>query len=124
MDSQEGTMAGRRDKIIAFIVSVDGGLTLYQDRIEYRVRRKVERVIPLQSITSVRVESGSALEARVTATRLVALGVFAWAAKKKTGGEVYLTVEAEDAFVTLMVDRKKAAAAHRFVAQVETLRRG
>ncbi|VEG28004.1 Uncharacterised protein [Actinomyces howellii] len=117
-------MAGRRDKILAFIVSVDGGLTLYQDRIEYRVRRKVERVIPLQSITSVRVESGSALEARVTATRLVALGVFAWAAKKKTGGEAYLTIEAEDAFVTLMVDRKKVAAAHRFVAQVETLRRG
>lgn len=120
-------MFGKRkdpnDKVVDFIVSAEGALTLYPNRIEHRAARKVHQTIPLAEVTAIRAESGAALEARVTMTRMVALGLLAFAAKKKSGGEVFITVEAGDAFVSLMVDRKKATAAHKFVAQAETLRR-
>lgn len=54
-----------------------------------------------------RIESGSELQSRVTMTRLVALGVFAFAAKKKTGGEKYLTVEGPDFVWTEEIKRNK-----------------
>lgn len=65
-----------------------------------------------------RVESGSDLERRVTATRLVALGVLAFGAKKKRGGESWLTVEGPDVFWTEEVKRGDAAKARKFAAAV------
>lgn len=86
--------------------------TLYRDRIE-----RGTETHPLDGVTA-RVESGSDLEKRVTATRLVALGVFAFAAKKKSGGEAFLTVEGPGFFWTIEVDRKKRAQAQAFAAKV------
>lgn len=85
---------------------------LYKDRVE-----KDKEAHPLAGVTA-RVESGSDLQTRVTATRLLAIGVFAFAAKKKSGGEAYLTVEGPDFFWTVEVDRKKRSAAQAFAAQV------
>jgi hypothetical protein len=64
------------------------------------------------------VESGSALQSRVTVTRLVALGLFALAAKKKSGGEMWLLVEGPDFAWTVEVDRKDIAAARHFAGFV------
>lgn len=72
---------------------------------------------PLSGV-SARVESGSDLEKRVTATRLVAMGVFAFAAKKKSGGESYLTIEGPEFFWTFEVDRNDRAKAQAFAAKV------
>lgn len=72
---------------------------------------------PLEGVAA-RVESGSALESRVTLTRLVALGVFAVAAQKKSGGESYLTIEGPAFFWSVEVDRKKHKEAVRFATQV------
>ncbi len=65
-----------------------------------------------------RVEAGSDLESRVTMTRLVALGIFAFGAKKKRGGESFLTVEGPDFFWAVEVGPKQKAEAFRFAAAV------
>lgn len=64
------------------------------------------------------IEAGSAVEERITATRVLALGVFALAAKKKSGGESYLTIEGPEFVWTVPVDRKEQAKAREFVAKV------
>lgn len=89
-----------------------GGVVVYRDRIT-----KGAESHPLHGVTA-RVEAGSDLEKRVTATRLIAIGVFAFAAKKKTGGEVYLTIEGPEFFWHETVDRKKRDDAVKFAAAV------
>ena len=62
---------------------------------------------------SVSNEAGS----RVTATRLLTVGVFALAAKKTTGA-VYLTITGADGWeIVSQLDGKHAARAHAFAAQ-------
>ncbi len=69
-----------------------------------------------------RIESGSDLQSRVTVTRLLAIGVFAFAAKKKKGGEKYLTIEGPDFVWTEEIKRGKSELnkAMKFVSQVNT----
>lgn len=92
------------------------GFKLSKDSISKRFETK-----PLNNVTA-RLESGSELQARVTMTRLVALGVFAFAAKKKKGGEKYLTIEGPDFVWTAEVkrDKKDIAKAMKFINQVNT----
>ncbi|WP_051480366.1 hypothetical protein [Cellulomonas sp. KRMCY2] len=87
-------------------------IVLYRDRVQHG-----KDEFPLTGV-SARVEAGSEIQQRVTATRLLAIGIFALAAKKKSGGESYLTVEGPDFFWTLEVDRKEQAKAREFAAKV------
>ena len=106
-------------KAAAGPVASYGGLVLYGSGEVGRVRDKGvghDRV-PVVGV-SARVESGSDLEKRVTATRLVALGVFAFGAKKKRGGESWLTVEGPDVFWTVEVDRGGERKAREFAVKV------
>lgn len=64
------------------------------------------------------VEDGSALESRVTLTRLLALGVFAFAFKKKKGGEKYLTIEGPDFAFIAQSGRKQISEAMTFANMV------
>ena len=89
-----------------------GPIRVYKDRIA-----KGKEEYGLEGVTA-RVEAGSDLQPRVTATRLVALGVFAFAAKKKSGGECYLTIEGPDFFWSEEVDRKQRAGATQFAATI------
>ena len=89
-----------------------GGVTLYANRLTHG--REIKDLEGVQA----RVESGSEIQSRVTATRLLAIGVFAFAAKKKSGGESYLTIEGPDFFWTIEVDRKKRSEAVAFAAKV------
>ena len=106
-------------KAAAGPVASYGGLVLYGSGEVGRVRDKGvghDRV-PVVGV-SARVESGSELEKRVTATRLVAMGVFAFGAKKKRGGESWLTVEGPDVFWTVEVDRGGERKAREFAVKV------
>lgn len=80
-------MFGRKkERPISFFFSAkDGALHLYPDRLEKKGGGSVE-TLPLSQLEGVRLEDGEELSSRVTMTRLVTLGVFALAAKKKTGG--------------------------------------
>ena len=84
----------------------------------YDSKRRGEPIqrIPLTDVVSVEVEDGEAAQARVTATRLVALGIFAFAAKKKSGGDKWLMIETRRALLTLHFDRKAVDGLMRFVA--------
>lgn len=72
---------------------------------------------PLDGVTA-RVESGSEMESRFTATRIALLGVFALAFKKKKGGEKYLTIDGPDFSWIAEVNRKHVKDAMKFAAKV------
>lgn len=87
--------------------------------LEYKSKDKdVSGDKPLTEITAARVESGEELQSRVTVTRLVLVGIFAFALKKKKGGEKYLTVDGEDFVWAMEVDRKHVNDAVKFAAKV------
>lgn len=68
---------------------------------------------------SASVLDGSALESRVTATRLLLLGVFAFAFKKKKGGEKYVLIEGPDFAWMAEADRKHIRDAVKFATAVQ-----
>lgn len=84
----------------------------------YDSKRRGEPIqrIPLTDVVSVEVEDGEAMQARVTATRLVTLGILAFAAKKKSGGDKWLMIETRRALLTLHFERKAVDGLMRFVA--------
>lgn len=101
----------------------DGHLQLYPDGVDH-LHGLTRATIPLHTIQAVSIEDGADLEARITATRLVLIGVFALAFRKRKGGEKYLTIESSDAFTVLEVDRKSIANAQKFAAAVRTSVKG
>lgn len=108
-----------KEKAAAGPVATYGPLVLYGSGEVGRAKDRgvgYDRV-PLAGV-SARVESGSELEKRVTATRLVAMGLLAFAAKKKRGGESWLTIEGPGVFWTVEVDRGDEGKARAFAAKV------
>nr|DAR42749.1 MAG TPA: hypothetical protein [Caudoviricetes sp.] len=83
----------------------------------YDSKRRGEPIqrIPLTDVVSIEVEDGEAAQARVTATRLVALGILAFAVKKKSGGDKWLMIETRQALLTLHFERKAVDGLMRFV---------
>lgn len=82
---------------------------------------------PLAGLTA-RVEDSGTLNRRITATRLVAFGVFALAAKKKQDDrEVYLTIEGANVAIMRTAQCKKTPAAgaqaRNFAVQLNMLSR-
>lgn len=73
---------------------------------------------PLDGVTA-SVLDGSALESRVTLTRLLLVGVFALAFEKRKGGEKYLTVEGPGFAWMTEVDRKHVGDAMRFATKIQ-----
>lgn len=69
-----------------------------------------------------RVETGADAGKRITATRLVATGVFALAIKKKTG-HVFLTIEHPDYDIVVEVPTKKESDARKFASKVNNAAR-
>lgn len=64
------------------------------------------------------VGGGTAVESRITATRLAAFGVFALAIPKKTGGEQFLTIEGPDFAWSTKVSRDQVVKAKEFATAV------
>lgn len=96
-----------------------GEFQLYPDSVDHLDGLR-KTTIKLADVEAVTIEDGAALEARITATRLVLIGVFALAFRKRKGGEQYLTIESTDGVALLEVPRKSIPAAQRFAAQVRT----
>ncbi|MGO2122459.1 hypothetical protein [Glutamicibacter arilaitensis] len=73
-----------------------------------------------QSIAGMTIDlaNGSALQERVTLTRIVATGIFALALKKKKGGEQWLLLAGEKYDWLEDVPRKKQEDAQKFVQAV------
>ena len=107
---------GFKDWITDAPVANFGTLSLRKDRI-WRMENFQKNEKPLSGVCA-RVEQVTDLQERITATRLVALGVFALAAKKKTGGDSILTIEGPDFLWTIDVPHKKKVDAQRFALAV------
>lgn len=67
---------------------------------------------------SAHVENGSDIEKRVTFTRLLLLGIFAFAMQKKKGGEKYLCIEGPDFAWMTEIKNKNTRIAMRFAMEV------
>ena len=69
-----------------------------------------------------RVETSGQINRRVTATRIVALGVFAFAAKKKQDDrELFITIEGDGFQIAVSADPERQAAARQFAARYNTM---
>jgi hypothetical protein len=80
---------------------------------------KFQETYPLAGV-QIHLENGTELQSRVTATRLLALGVFALAAKKKSGGEKYLKIEGPDFSWVIKVSADQVDRAMRFMSLVQS----
>jgi hypothetical protein len=92
------------------------GVTLKKDTLAYKSTRGTVRG------AQARVESAADAGKRLTATRLVAFGVFALALKKQTG-HVFLTVEHPEYEFVVEVPSKKESEARKFAAKINTAAR-
>ena len=72
-------------------------------------------------ISSISLEDGEELEQRVTLTRVALLGIFALAAKKKSGGTKYITVEGDGFFWAMEVNRKHVKDAQKLVMRAKSM---
>lgn len=89
-------------------VALENGDTLIYEKQRY----------PVQGATA-RVESVGDLQSRITATRLLTTGVFAFALKKKKDSrELYLTVTGPGFEFVAEVDPKKGLEARQFAARI------
>jgi hypothetical protein len=77
---------------------------------------------PLKKGTEAIVDTAAGVSSRVTATRLLAFGVFALAAPKRSG-ELYLLITGPDVSIVVQVDPKKGLKARQFAAQVNAAAR-
>ena len=100
------------DPVITTLWGGDKAIALHQHTI-----RSGPTTIPLDQ-AEVHLETGSQIQSRVTATRLVAFGILALALKKQEGGELYLTVESPDDQLLITIPNKKVPDATKFVHQV------
>ena len=98
-------------------------LFLRENGIEYKVTNNEEEsgIALWSEIDSITLEDGEELQSRVTATRLLMLGLLAFAVKKKTGGNKFITVEGEDFLWALEVGRKKVSDAQKLVLKARQL---
>ncbi len=107
------------NRVVARLVGNGETMILKTKSLEYRSKdREVSGDRPLAEIDAARVESGEELQSRVTVTRLVLVGIFAFALKKKKGGEKYLTVDGGGFVWAMEVDRKHVNDAVKFAARI------
>ena len=110
----------KRHKVVASLKCDGETMNLRDGFIEYVTKEEgIGGVKALGDVSAVRVETGDELQSRVTVTRVLLIGIFALAAKKKSGGEKYLTVEGDDFVWAMEVPRKNAKDAIKFAARVD-----
>lgn len=107
----------RNDPLSEIFIGNGETVTLYHLSIEYKGKNFDNERKDLAGVRA-SVESGSELQSRFTATRILLLGVFVLAFKKKKGGEKYLVIEGEDFVWTVEVDRKHINKAMKFAGRV------
>lgn len=99
--------------------SNDGKITVFSNGSVGIPKRM--RTIPPTDIVDIAVEDGEALRERVTVTRILAVGVFAWALKKKSGGTKFLLIETVDDAHLYELKAKHYKEARSFAAKAMTI---
>lgn len=97
----------------------DGKVTVFDDGSVGVPKRA--RVIPPADILDIVVEDGEAASRRVTVGRVLAIGVFALAAKKKVNATKFLIVETVDDAFVVELDIKRYSEARSFAAKAMSI---
>jgi|GEM_PF-3318320 len=85
-------LGGHSDLSLGF-----GSLNFYMDRVEYVRGKKILLTLSSEEVESYNVEGKEDISRRITATRMVTLGIFALATPKKSvKREQYLTIVLKD----------------------------
>ncbi len=87
-------MGGYSDKKKAL-----GNLSFYEQQVEFKValNSKASFTIPVSQIKNIETEGKDEVSRRVTVTRLIAVGIFAFALqKKREDKDAYVTIELSD----------------------------
>jgi 5S rRNA maturation endonuclease (ribonuclease M5) len=97
-----------------------GVLTFFEKQTEFSAALSTKFIIPNSQIKDVVIEGKDDVNRRVTVTRLLAVGIFAFALKKKNKDqEAYITLELADGQeVILFVDNKAPMALRAKLAKV------
>lgn len=98
-------------------------MTLYRGGIEFECKDSEMNPgkRPWSDIVSISIDDAEQLRERVTVTRLLLVGVFAFALKKKKGGTKFVAVEGEDFFWAMEVGRKDVKDAQKLVIKAKSL---
>jgi len=98
----------------------NGIITFYQNQTEFSAVMSTKFTIPNTQIRDILVEGKDEVNRRVTVTRLIAVGIFAFALKKKSKDqESYITLELTDGQeVILFVENKAPMALRAKLAKV------
>lgn len=120
----------RGDRLVALSLDYMGGygdkkkakgvLTFYQKQTEFSSPLSTKFIIPNSSVSDVAIEGKDDVNRRVTVTRLLAVGIFAFALKKKNKDkEAYLTIELSDGQEAIFfIDKKSPMELRTKLAQV------
>lgn len=117
----EPRLVGRLEQPKAHFNSGAYNVWLYKKCVRIREGLKTPTDIPLEDIVDISLMEGSELESRLTLTRLALTGIFAFALKKKSGGEKFLTIETKETAHVVEVSRKKVGEATKIVALLKPL---
>ena len=92
----------------------NGIITFYQNQTEFSAVMSTKFTIPNSQIKDILVEGKDEVNRRVTVTRLIAVGIFAFALKKKSKDqESYITLELIDGQEVILFVENKASMALR-----------
>ncbi|NEG69121.1 hypothetical protein [Bifidobacterium choloepi] len=112
MFTRKADQAERGSYVSSFIGNDAVRITLYQHQIACKGERH-----PLVMVNA-SIMNGTEMQSRVTLTRLLLLGIFAFAFKKRKGGEKYVVIEGPDFAWMTEVHPKSLKPAIRFVNAV------
>lgn len=119
-DKKERKAWEKSHKVVATLKCGKETMNLREGFIEYIGEDKgTGGIKPLGEVKEIRIETGEELTSRVTVSRVVLIGLFALAAKKKEGGEKYLTIGGDDFIWAMEVPRKMAKDAQKFLVRVD-----
>lgn len=110
-----------REKLGRVVSSWDS-FWLYENGYIKRFMGEDKGTHSVEGIT-IELDDGAALESRFTATRLLLIGVFALAFKKKKGGEKFLLIFSDDFQWLVEVPRKQVKNATEFLHKVRAKQR-
>lgn len=107
-----GSGAVGRGKVLADMRTDEHRLTVKDNAAVF------DREIKMLCNVTAALEEGEALEKRITATRMLAVGLYALAIPKKTGGTKFIVVEGPDFFWNMEVARDRIQEAMEVIAAI------
>lgn len=106
------------DTLSKMLFGTNGSLTLSGDTITFKDYEKSAEISKKVYGVRAAVASGQELQSRVTVSRMLLVGAFAFALKKSKGGEKFVTIEGDDFCWAVEINSDQMNSAMAFAANV------